>query len=175
MLWDSNFRCEGLPWLLAARVSKARRRPGRFGGDFEGRTRLLLTIVRRIRNEVPQLLVGVRLSVFDTAPYKTSRDVGEPMPYAGLLPYEFGFGVDVADPLRYDLSEPIELLRQLQAAGVAIVNLSCGSPYYSPHIQRPAIFPPSDGYKPPEDPLVSVARQIDVARSASRRSGVCPW
>ena len=28
-----------------------------------------------------------------------------------------------------------------------------GSPYYNPHIQRPALFPPSDGYLPPEDPL----------------------
>jgi 2,4-dienoyl-CoA reductase-like NADH-dependent reductase (Old Yellow Enzyme family) len=27
-------------------------------------------------------------------------------------------------------------------------------------MQRPAIFPPSDGYQPPEDPLVGVARQI---------------
>jgi hypothetical protein len=45
-----------------------------------------------------------------------------------------------------------------------MVNLTCGSPYYNPHIQRPAIFPPSDGYLPPEDPLVGVVRQIDVAR-----------
>ena len=44
------------------------------------------------------------------------------------------------------------------------VNISGGSPYYNPHIQRPAIFPPSDGYQPPEDPLAGVARQIDVAR-----------
>jgi hypothetical protein len=43
-------------------------------------------------------------------------------------------------------------------------NLSCGSPYYNPHIQRPAIFPPSDGYQPPEDPLVGVWRQIDAVR-----------
>jgi NADPH2 dehydrogenase len=27
---------------------------------------------------------------------------------------------------------------------------------------RPAAFPPSDGYQPPEDPLVGVARQINV-------------
>jgi 2,4-dienoyl-CoA reductase-like NADH-dependent reductase (Old Yellow Enzyme family) len=27
-------------------------------------------------------------------------------------------------------------------------------------VQRPAAFPPSDGYRPPEDPLVGVARQI---------------
>jgi hypothetical protein len=39
---------------------------------------------------------------------------------------------------------------------------TAGSPYYCPHIQRPATFPPVDGYEPPEDPLVGVARQIDA-------------
>ncbi|MCP4812721.1 MAG: NADH:flavin oxidoreductase, partial [Planctomycetaceae bacterium] len=34
----------------------------------------------------------------------------------------------------------------------------------NPHVQRPAIFPPSDGYQPPEDPLAGVARQIQAAR-----------
>jgi len=44
------------------------------------------------------------------------------------------------------------------------VNLSAGSPYYNPHIQRPAAYPPSDGYQPPNDPLIDVARQINVVR-----------
>jgi 2,4-dienoyl-CoA reductase-like NADH-dependent reductase (Old Yellow Enzyme family) len=153
--------CHG--YLLHEFLS-ARRRPGRFGGDYEGRTRLLFTIIHRIQSEVPGLLVAVRLSVFDSVPYKTSRDVGQPIPFDTSLPYDCGFGVDEHDPLRYDLREPFELLRKLVQAGVAMVNVSCGSPYYNPHIQRPAIFPPSDGYLPPEDPLVGVARQIEVAR-----------
>ena len=33
-----------------------------------------------------------------------------------------------------------------------------------PHIQRPAAYPPSDGYQPPHDPLIDVARQIEVTR-----------
>jgi 2,4-dienoyl-CoA reductase-like NADH-dependent reductase (Old Yellow Enzyme family) len=86
------------------------------------------------------------------------------MDYASLLPYQHGFGVNPENPLEYDLTEPLELLRRLQALGVAAVNVSCGSPYYNPHIQRPAIFPPSDGYQPPEDPLVGVVRQIQAAR-----------
>ena len=52
----------------------------------------------------------------------------------------------------------------LVAHGVVALNLSCGSPYYNPHIQRPAIFPPIDGYLPPEDPLVGVCRQIETVR-----------
>jgi 2,4-dienoyl-CoA reductase-like NADH-dependent reductase (Old Yellow Enzyme family) len=86
------------------------------------------------------------------------------MDYAGLLPYEFGFGVDANDPLAIDLTEPIELMRMLVERGVAMINITCGSPYYCPHMQRPAIFPPIDGYQPPEDPLVGVWRQIDVVR-----------
>ncbi|MEX0977546.1 MAG: NADH:flavin oxidoreductase, partial [Pirellulales bacterium] len=114
------------------------------------------------------LAVGVRLSVFDTVPYQTSREIGRPWPYDDQLPYSFGFGVDANDPLAIDLSEPIELIRVLHELGVMAVNISCGSPYYCPHVQRPAIFPPSDGYLPPEDPLVGVWRQIDAARQCKQ-------
>lgn len=153
--------CHG--YLLHEFLS-ARTRPGRFGGDFEGRTRLLRTIIERVRNDYPELLVGVRLSVFDTVPYLTCREIGRPMDYGSLLPYRYGFGVAESDPTLIDLREPLELLGALEAAGVALVNISGGSPYYSPHVQRPAIFPPSDGYLPPEDPLVGAARLVEVAR-----------
>jgi len=142
----------------------ARIRPGRFGGDLEGRTRLLRTIIQRIRDACPTLLIGVRLSAFDTVPYRTSLEVGQPLDYEHLLPYEFGFGLDPSNPLQIDLTETIAVLEMLRDGGVMAVNLSCGSPYYCPHIQRPAIFPPSDGYQPPEDPLVGAWRQIDAVR-----------
>jgi 2,4-dienoyl-CoA reductase-like NADH-dependent reductase (Old Yellow Enzyme family) len=157
--------CHG--YLLHEFLS-ARTRPGPFGGDLEGRTRLLFTIIHRIRETYGDFQVLVRLSIFDTLPYKTSREIGQPMEYEHLLPYGLGFGANSADPLEYDLSEGFELLRRLQAAGVLAVNISCGSPYYNPHIQRPAIFPPSDGYLPPEDPLVGVARQIQAARACKQ-------
>jgi 2,4-dienoyl-CoA reductase-like NADH-dependent reductase (Old Yellow Enzyme family) len=153
--------CHG--YLLHEFLS-ARRRPGRFGGDLAGRSQLLLTIIDRIRDEVPQLAIGVRLSVFDSVPYATSRELGRPMEYDALLPYEYGFGVAADDPLAIDLSEPLELMRTLVERGVAMINVTCGSPYYNPHLQRPAIFPPIDGYQPPEDPLVGVWRQIDTVR-----------
>jgi NADPH2 dehydrogenase len=153
--------CHG--YLLHEFLS-ARPRPGPFGGDFEGRTRMLKTIVRRVREEYPDLTVLVRLSVFDMPPYQTGREIGKPMDYSRLIPYQLGFGVNAQDPLDQDLSESFQLISQLRALGVASINITCGSPYYTPHIQRPAIFPPSDGYQPPEDPLVGVARQIRVAR-----------
>ena len=155
--------CHG--YLLHEFLS-ARTRPGKFGGDFEGRTRMLSTIIDRVRSEVPGLMVFVRLSVFDILPYRTTSEVGQPMEFEA--PYQYGFGTSENDPLNYELEEPFKLLQLLQDKGVSAVNLSCGSPYYNPHIQRPAIFPPSDGYQPPEDPLVGVARQIEVARRCKK-------
>jgi 2,4-dienoyl-CoA reductase-like NADH-dependent reductase (Old Yellow Enzyme family) len=153
--------CHG--YLLHELLS-AHTRPGRFGGDLTGRSRLLTEIIARIRQEFPDLLVGVRLSVFDMVPYQSGRQLGRPMPFAQHVPYRYGFGVNADDPEQIDLDEPIALMRQLAELGVMAVNLSCGSPYYCPHAQRPALFPPSDGYLPPEDPLVGVWRQIDAAR-----------
>ncbi|MEW4451852.1 NADH:flavin oxidoreductase [Bremerella sp. JC817] len=157
--------CHG--YLLHEFLS-ARTREGEFGGDFEGRTRLLLTIIRRIQQECPGLQIGVRLSVFDMIPFHAGLEAGEPVNFDDLLPYQFGFGVNPENPLEMDLDEPIRLIRLLHDAGVFSVNLSAGSPYYNPHIQRPAIFPPSDGYPPPEDPLVGVVRQIEAVRDVKR-------
>lgn len=142
----------------------ARPRRGEFGGSFEARTRLLTTIIRKVREACPELMIGVRLSAFDTLPYRTSREIGQPMDASKLLPYQLGFGTSEENPLEYDLTEPFRLIETLRGLGVTAVNLSCGSPYYNPHLMRPAIFPPSDGYQPPEDPLVGVARQVHVAR-----------
>jgi len=144
----------------------ARRRPGPWGGDFEGRTRLLRELVARVRTEVPGILVGVRLSLFDTIPWQRVGERGAPMAWPEGEPYDAGFGVDEHDPRRIDLAEPIRLLARLRDDGVAAVNLSAGCPYAAPHVTRPAAFPPSDGYPPPEDPLVGVWRQIDAARAA---------
>lgn len=147
----------------------ARRRKGPYGGDLAGRARLLLETIAAIRQEVSDLAVFVRLSAFDVVPYQPSPDVGGPAPYESLLPYDCGFGTDANDPTRMDLTETFELIGMLKQAGILAVNVSCGSPYYNPHVQRPAIFPPSDGYLPPEDPLVGVARQIHAARAIKER------
>jgi 2,4-dienoyl-CoA reductase-like NADH-dependent reductase (Old Yellow Enzyme family) len=69
------------------------------------------------------------------------------------------------------LSEPVALVNMLAGLGVALICVTAGSPYYCPHIQRPAYFPPSDGYQPPEDPLAGVARQMGAARAIK---AACP-
>jgi 2,4-dienoyl-CoA reductase-like NADH-dependent reductase (Old Yellow Enzyme family) len=152
-------------------------RPGRFGGSFENRTRFIRELIGRVGVEVPDLAIGVRLSAFDFVPYEddsesrqgNKKGAGIPAAFGHALPYRYAFGVNPEDPTEYDLSEPCQLLEMFEGLGVDVINVSCGSPYYNPHIQRPAMFPPSDGYQPPEDPLVGVARQIDATRQLKER------
>ena len=134
-------------------------RPGRYGGSFENRTRFLREIVEGLRATAPGLGLGVRFSAIDFAPFRPGDgSIGEAS-HTGSYPYAFGgdgtgTGIDLAEPIRF-----VKLFEQL---GVQLVCTTAGSPYYTPHIQRPAVFPPSDGYASPEEPLVGVARQIDV-------------
>jgi 2,4-dienoyl-CoA reductase-like NADH-dependent reductase (Old Yellow Enzyme family) len=161
--------CHG--YLLHEFLS-AHTRPGPYGGSFENRTRLLREIVAGINSVAPKLGIGVRLSAFDLVPFKPDPALSQPakpgpgMPedFAHLLPYKYAFGVNPENPLEYDLTEPKRFLGLLGELGITLVNLSAGSPYYNPHIQRPAAYPPSDGYQPHEDPLISVVRQIKVVQ-----------
>lgn len=135
-------------------------RPGRYGGSFENRTRFLRQIVTGIRQAAPGLAIGVRLSAFDWIPFRPGADrVGIPEPFSGQ--YRYAFGGD-GSGTGIDLTEPRQFLDLLTELDIHLVCITAGSPYYNPHIQRPAQFPPSDGYLPPEDPLLGVARQIGV-------------
>jgi 2,4-dienoyl-CoA reductase-like NADH-dependent reductase (Old Yellow Enzyme family) len=137
-------------------------RSGSYGGSFENRTRFLREIVAGIRSEVPGLAIGVRLSAFDYIPFKAGADgVGEPESWPADIQYRYAFGGD-GSGTGIDLTEPQRMLDLLESLNIQLVNITAGSPYYVPHIQRPALFPPSDGYLPPEDPLCGVARQISV-------------
>ncbi len=150
--------CHG---YLAHEMLSAVSRPGDYGGSLENRTRFLFQVVRGIRQRVPGLRIGVRLSAFDTLPFEPDAlsHTGRPI-QPETVP--FAFGASPINPLEYDLSEPKQLLKMLQDEAIQLVNITAGSPYYNPHIQRPAYFPPSDGYLPPEDPLAGVARQIQA-------------
>ena len=143
-------------------------RVGQFGGSFENRTRFLRDIAAGIRAEVPGLGIGVRLSVFDFVPFQPGPSHERTGVPAVSAPYDFAFGGDGTGQ-GIDFREPLLFLKLLMELGIDLVCTTCGSPYYNPHIQRPALFPPSDGYQPPEDPLVGVSRQI--AATASRNGG----
>src|SRR5207253_3660501 len=122
-------------------------------------------------------------SAFDLVPFRAdparSRP-GQPGPgipedFSACLPYRYAFGVNQEHPIEPDLTETFRFAELCAQLGVKILNLSAGSPYYNPHIQRPAAYPPSDGYQPPEDPLVGVARQVNVTRRSEERRVGKEW
>lgn len=155
--------CHG---YLGHEFLSATSRKGKYGGSLENRMRFLKSIVEGIK-ATSAIQVGVRLSAFDFIPYKKDeQNTGIPESTDGTYKEAFcgdGTGTGV------DLSELFEMLGQFEKMGIELVCVTAGSPYYVPHVTRPAIFPPSDGYLPPEDPLVGVARQIQVTHEIKQR------
>jgi 2,4-dienoyl-CoA reductase-like NADH-dependent reductase (Old Yellow Enzyme family) len=178
MTWQLGFdfvdikHCHG---YLGHEFLSAYAREGRYGGTFEGRTRFLREVVQGIRSIAPGLHIGIRLSAIDTVPFRCAQDAnGKSLPGIAeirpdLLPYRWGFGLNPLDPTDTDLSDAVRFLSLLEELGIQLVNITAGSPYYNPHIQRPALYPPSDGYLPPEDPLAGVARQMQATHELKQR------
>jgi len=113
--------CHG--YLLHECLAARCRMNSEFGGAFDKRIKLLLDIIKNIIEEVPDLLVTTRLTLFDGIPY----------------PWGWGTGPN-GQP---DLSEPLTLLHTLSAVGVRLVNTAFGNPYYDPIIERPAANTPN--------------------------------
>jgi NADPH2 dehydrogenase len=145
-------------------------RPGPYGGGLENRTRFLKELIEGVRAEAPGLRIGIRLSAIDTLPFKPDPErslpgaLGPGIPEQHSLPYRHAFGANPENPLEYDLTEPKALFEILRSHGVRLVNVTLASPYYNPHYIRPALYPPSDGYHPPEDPFVGVMRHLTIVR-----------
>ena len=161
--------CHG---YLGHELLSAHAREGEFGGSFENRTRFLREVATAIQAASPTLSIAVRLSAFDTIPFRkddSAEQCGVPESTAGLIPFRWGFGINTENPLQPDILEPIKFLSLLRELCVRLVNISAGSPYYNPHIQRPASYPPSDGYSAPEDPLAGVARHMKITRELKQQ------
>ena len=178
--WQVGFQfvdlkhCHG---YLGHEFLSAKTRPGDYGGPMKNRTRFLRELVQGIRAEVPGLGIGVRLSAVDFLPYKPdpaqsdaeTLGPGIPVDASGALPYRYGFGMDEQNPEQIRIEETAEFLQVLTQLDIPMVNVTIGSPYYTPHVTRPALYPPSDGYQPPEDPLVGVMRHLTLVRDLKTR------
>lgn len=85
-------------------------RAGKYGGDFEGRTRLYLSCVDSVKNSIPEnMFVTTRLNAYDG------------------FDYPYGFGVNENNEL--DLTETKKLISILKDKGVELVNITLGNPY----------------------------------------------
>lgn len=117
-------------------------RPGKYGGSFENRTRLYLDSVRAVKAAVPEN-------------YPVVSRLGA----ADMVPKPYGFGTTEDNEL--DLTETDLLVAELMNAGIGMINITIGNPYYNPHINRPFR---RGGYEAPEAPEVGLARFITVQK-----------
>ncbi len=125
---------------LNCELLSAFERGGRYGGSLENRTRLLCESVSGAMQVCRRdFIVTTRLNAYDG------------------FPYPYGFGVR-PEGLEFDPAEPVLLLKRLAEAGVRLVDITMGNPYFNPHVNRPFA---SGSYEPPEAPIDGVARMLE--------------
>lgn len=125
---------------LNSELISAFTRKGRYGETFEGRTRFLMNTIKKIKDRLgSDFIVTTRLNIYDG------------------IPYPYGFGVDKDDYIKAAFTEPIRLVKELYNIGVPLINLTMGTPYYNPHVNRPA---DNGTYIPPEHQLEGIHRLI---------------
>ena len=126
---------------LMSELLSAYTREGRYGGSYENRTRLYRDVIAAVKAEV-EIAVGTRLGVHDG------------------IGYPYGFGDDREDLTKFDPTEALRLIGDIHKLGINLINVTMGTPYYNPHVNRPYC---KGGYEPPEHPLVGIARMINGA------------
>ena len=130
--------CHG--YLLCELLS-AYDRPGKYGGSFENRTRLLReSISEAVRLCSPDFVISSRLNIYDG------------------FPYPYGFGVAPNGGVTPDYTEAKRMVTDLADAGVGLFNLTMGNPYVNPHVNRPSRIGP---YEPEEPAIAGVTRMLN--------------
>ena len=129
---------------LLDELLSAHTREGKYGGSFENRARLMIDCFDAVRSVLrPETVLASRLSLSD------------------MIEYPFGFAVAESKPIIPDFTETKKLLEILMSKGLSLVNMTMGSPYFNPHVNRPYN---KGAYEPPEHPLVGLERLIHAAR-----------
>ncbi|HCC56353.1 MAG TPA: NADH:flavin oxidoreductase [Solibacterales bacterium] len=155
---------------LLSELLGARTRPGRYGGALENRLRFPLNAIGKLRAAYgSRLLIAARLGCFDSVPYARDAASGSGVPAQFSTPYPHGFGVNPLNPLEEDLTEVFAAVAALRQAGVELLNVSLGCPYYNPHVTRPFEKPDEGNYEEPEHPLLGVDRHFRIAGALQRR------
>lgn len=125
---------------LFSELLGAYERPGKYGGSYENRARLLKDSVSAVKAVIGGNILASRVNLAD---YEAGR-----------------WGSDAAEPLR--------LISELSAMGVAIINITMGTPYLNPHINRPHMRSLAESG---EHPALGVYRLIDGANRAQAVAG----
>ncbi len=126
---------------LLCELLSAYTREGRYGGDFENRTRLFRESVRgAIQSCGSGFIVTSRMNIYDG------------------FPYPYGFGVREGEGITPDFTEARALCRALVDMGMPLINMTMGNPYVNPHVNRPFAM---GGYEPEEAPMFGVLRMLE--------------
>ena len=125
-------------------------RPGKYGGSFENRTRLFLDIIDKVKEAIndPNFIIASRINIYDA------------------MPVSPGWGTDLNDFSKVDLTEPIRLVEEMVARGTTLINVTMGNPYFIPHINRPYDL---GSYLPEEHPLDGTYRLIHHTAELQKR------
>lgn len=134
--------CHG--YLVNELLAAFGRQNSKYGGLFDNRFRFLRELVRKIRQEIPQIAIAVRLNAFDG------------------IPFPDGFGVSKDEPGCVDLTEPRRVISRLIDEGCSLFNVTVGIPYLKPHLGRPFDRPLPGAPDPPEHPLEGLSRLLSI-------------
>lgn len=164
---DGGFRAIDLKvthgYLLSELIG-AKTRPGKYGGSLENRARFMRNVLGKIRAALgSRLILCMRLGCYEGVPYYRDSETGIGKPYPYETPYRFGLGNDESDPRRENLAEVKQAIAWFIEDGLALLNVSVGSPYFNPHIGRPFEKPDEGNYEQPEHPLAGVDRHFRIA------------
>jgi 2,4-dienoyl-CoA reductase-like NADH-dependent reductase (Old Yellow Enzyme family) len=120
------------------------RQDSRYGGFFNNRIRFLTNVVQKIRQEISQIGLAVRMNAYDG------------------IPFPYGFGSSKDESEEYDLTEPKKVMSRMVEQGCVLFNITAGIPYLFPHLGRPFDRPLPGAAVPPEDPLNGVSRLLSL-------------
>ena len=89
-----------------------------YGGPYENRTRIFKNVIKRVKERLGN-----------------SAAVASRLGISHAIPYPDGFGTTESGET--NLTEAIRLIGEINQLGVNLVNITMGTPYYNPHINRP--------------------------------------
>jgi len=132
---------------LLCELLSAFERPGKYGGSFENRTRLLReTVKNAMALATDNFIISTRVNLYDG------------------FEYPYGFGVKPGCGIEPDWDEAKRLIGELAKAGMPLMDFTMGNPYFNPHVNRPYAM---GGYEPPEHPMQGVARMLQGIREVA--------
>ncbi len=112
-------------------------RTGKYGGAYENRVRMLHGCIDAAKTAGgTNMILSARINVYDGS--------------AG----NWGVG----ENLSFSADEPLRLVKEMDEHGVSLINVTMGTPYFNPHVNRPYA---AGGYQPPEPPIVGVSRLLN--------------